>query len=237
MVSYVAIFVALAAVAMPFLVSLLIDGWIRDYVGSVNFSLDKIPNLSGKTAIVTGSSNYELLPNKYDLRGLFNTRLDHTFSSGPTFGGIGYHSALELARHGARVILAGRSASKGFESVAAIKEELGPSANVDFSVLDLSDLRSVQSFADDFVKSKQPLHILMNNAGVMACPFGLTAQGLEMQFGTNHVGHFLLTKKLLPVLRRSQPSRVVTVSSAAHYIPELLGGDNMTDVFADSNML
>ena len=63
MVSYVAIFVALAAVAMPFLVSLLIDGWIRDYVGSVNFSLDKIPNLSGKTAIVTGSSNYELLPN------------------------------------------------------------------------------------------------------------------------------------------------------------------------------
>ena len=77
----------------------------------------------------------------------------------------------------------------------------------------------------------------MNNAGVMACPFGLTAQGLEMQFGTNHVGHFLLTKKLLPVLRRSQPSRVVTVSSAAHYIPELLGGDNMTDVFADSNML
>ena len=163
--------------------------------------------------------------------------LDHALYSGPTFGGIGYHSALELARHGARVIMAGRSASKGFESVAAIKEELGPSANVDFSVLDLSDLRSVQSFADDFVKSKQPLHILMNNAGVMACPFGLTAQGLEMQFGTNHVGHFLLTKKLLPVLRRSQPSRVVTVSSAAHYIPELLGGDNMTDVFADSNML
>ena len=69
----------------------------------------------------------------------------------------------------------------------------------------------------------------------MACPFSITAQGIEMQFGTNHVGHFLLTKKLLPALIRSQPSRIVTTSSLAHYFPEYLGGDNFTDVFADSN--
>ena len=75
----------------------------------------------------------------------------------------------------------------------------------------------------------------MNSAGVMACPFSITAQGLEMQFGTNHVGHFLLTKKLLPALIRSQPSRIVTTSSAAHYIPEFLGAANFTAVFADSN--
>jgi NAD(P)-dependent dehydrogenase (short-subunit alcohol dehydrogenase family) len=106
---------------------------------------------------------------------------------------------------------------------------------VEFSLLDLSDLRSVQSFAKAFLKSKQPLHVLMNSAGVMACPFTLTAQGVEMQFGTNHLGHFLLTKLLLPALRRSQPSRVVTTSSAAHYFPEIVGGHNMTDVFADSN--
>ena len=168
---------------------------------------------------------------------MLDVNLNPAFQSGPTFGGIGYYSALELARHGARVILAGRSASKGFEAVAAIKQQLGPSADVDFSLLDLSDLRSVKAFADEFLKSKQPLHILMNSAGVMACPVSLTAQGLEMQFGTNHVGHFLLTKKLLPALRRSQPSRIVTTASAAHYFPEILGGHNMTDVFADSNRL
>jgi retinol dehydrogenase 12 len=131
--------------------------------------------------------------------------------------------------------LAGRSAAQGLAAVDSIKHELGDSAQVEFSLLDLSDLRSVKSFAKSFIKSKKPLHILMNSAGVMACPFALTAQGVEMQFGTNHLGHFLLTKLLLPVLRRSQPSRIVTTSSAAHYFPELIGGHNMTDIFADSN--
>ncbi len=133
------------------------------------------------------------------------------------------------------MILAGRSANKGLEAVHAIKEEIGNLADVTFEVLDLADLRSVQSFANTFIAEKKSLHILMNSAGVMACPFSITSQGLEMQFGTNHVGHFLLTKKLLPVLISSQPSRIVTTSSFASFFPEYLGGVNFTDVFADSN--
>lgn len=196
--------VAALALGTPLLLSFAVDGWLRVHVGS-QFSLEQIPDMTGKTAIITG----------------------------PTVGGIGYVSALELARKGAHVIMAGRSAKKGQEAVDGIKKQLGEKADIHFQELDLSDLNSVKHFAEAFAKTGKPLHILMNNAGVMACPFSLTKQGIEMQFGTNHVGHYLLAKKLLPALKQGQPSRIVSVSSAAHYMPEYLGL-NMTDVFAES---
>ncbi|TDD82103.1 SDR family NAD(P)-dependent oxidoreductase [Actinomadura darangshiensis] len=140
-----------------------------------------IPELRGRRAIVTGANS-----------------------------GIGYHTALQLARHGASVVLACRSAERGQAAFDRIKAA-APGADLVLGSLDLADLASVRAFAARF--GDDPLGILVNNAGVMAIPHRSTADGFEMQFGTNHLGHFALTGLLLPALRAAPSARVVTVTS------------------------
>ena len=130
--------------------------------------------------------------------------------------GIGYQTARYLARAGATVILACRSAAKGEAARAKIVAE-NAAAKVEVRALDVADLDSVRRFAAEFLSASQPLDLLINNAGVMAIPERRTTpQGFEMQFGTNHLGHFALTGLLLPALLRQPKSRVVTVASIAH---------------------
>jgi retinol dehydrogenase-12 len=129
--------------------------------------------------------------------------------------GIGLATARILAGRGARVHLACRSRAKGEAAVAAIATETG-SKQVGYLPLDLADLDSVRACAADFLARDEPLHVLVNNAGV-AGRRGLTRDGFELMFGINHVGHFALTTALLDRLAASAPARVVTVSSDAHY--------------------
>ncbi|MBO3745865.1 SDR family NAD(P)-dependent oxidoreductase [Streptosporangiaceae bacterium NEAU-GS5] len=144
--------------------------------GADMWSADDIPSLTGKTAIVTGANS-----------------------------GLGFWSATELARHGARVILAVRDEAKG--AAAAAKMD----GDTEVRHLDLADLDSVAAFADGVTA---PIDILMNNAGVMMPPRTLTKQGFEVQFGGNHLAHFALTARLLGKL--APDARVVTVSSDLH---------------------
>jgi NAD(P)-dependent dehydrogenase (short-subunit alcohol dehydrogenase family) len=129
--------------------------------------------------------------------------------------GIGRATATELARRGGRVWVASRSAARGEAAVAEVKAETG-NESVFFLPLDLADLDSVRACAAAFLAAGEPLHVLVNNAGV-AGRRGLTRQGFELMFGVNHLGHFALTCALLGCLAASAPSRVVTVSSDAHY--------------------
>jgi NAD(P)-dependent dehydrogenase (short-subunit alcohol dehydrogenase family) len=130
--------------------------------------------------------------------------------------GIGYHQALELARKGAHVLLACRDAGRGQDARAAIAGEVA-AASVEVVQLDLADLDSVARLADQIAGRADGLDLLVNNAGVMAVPRRqATAQGFELQFGTNHLGHFALTMRLLPAMLDREGSRVVTVSSLNH---------------------
>jgi len=129
--------------------------------------------------------------------------------------GIGLATATELARRGGRVYVACRSESKGSHAVASIVAETG-NANVVYLPLDLADLGSVRACADAFLATGEPLHVLINNAGV-AGRHGLTSDGFELTFGVNHLGHFALTMALLDRLAGSAPARVVCVSSDSHY--------------------
>ncbi|MBN6055457.1 SDR family NAD(P)-dependent oxidoreductase [Nonomuraea sp. RK-328] len=146
------------------------------------WTTDAMPSLDGRTAIVTGANS-----------------------------GIGLPTALELARHGARVIVATRSESKGAEAVAAIRRAV-PAARAEHARLDLADLASVRAFAEGV----DEVDLLVNNAGIGMKPRSLTKDGFELQFGTNHLGHFALTGLLLPKLLARPGARVVTVSSDAH---------------------
>ncbi|MEV6775720.1 oxidoreductase [Streptomyces syringium] len=146
-----------------------------------------IPDQSGRTAVVTGANS-----------------------------GIGYITARELARRGARVVLACRDATRGKAAEERVRAE-APGADVVFAPLDLADLASVRAFAADLTDDR--LDLLINNAGVMALPQRRTVDGFEMQFGTNHLGHFALTGLLLPRLREAgHGARVVTVSSGLHFL-------------------
>jgi NAD(P)-dependent dehydrogenase (short-subunit alcohol dehydrogenase family) len=129
--------------------------------------------------------------------------------------GIGLEAARVLARMGANVVLAVRDTAKGERAVREIRHEQ-PHAEVDVLALDLADLASVRSFASTFQERYAELRLLINNAGVMALPYRRTVDGFEMQFGTNHLGHFALTGLLLPSILAAQGARVVTVSSGAH---------------------
>jgi len=129
--------------------------------------------------------------------------------------GIGRATASALAGRGWRVYVASRSAAKGEAAVASIRAATG-NESVFFLPLDLADLDSVRSCASAFLARGEPLHVLINNAGV-AGRRGLTRQGFELMFGVNHLGHFALTRALLGCLAASAPSRVVTVASDAHY--------------------
>ena len=129
--------------------------------------------------------------------------------------GIGRATAAGLARQGGRVYVAARSREKGEEAVAGLRASTGNDA-VFYLPLDLADLDSVRACAADFLARGEPLHGLVNNAGVVRAR-GLTKQGFELMFGVNHLGHFVLTNALLGCLTASAPARVVTVSSDAHY--------------------
>jgi NAD(P)-dependent dehydrogenase (short-subunit alcohol dehydrogenase family) len=145
----------------------------------------EMPSLAGTTAVVTGANS-----------------------------GIGWHTALELARHGAAVTLAVRTKKKGDDTAAHIREAV-PDADVRVAELDLGSLESVEAFADSW---QGPLGLLVNNAGVMSPPrYRQSTDGYELQFATNHLGHFALTGRLLPSLLAAPSSRVVTVASVAHH--------------------
>jgi NAD(P)-dependent dehydrogenase (short-subunit alcohol dehydrogenase family) len=145
-----------------------------------------IPDQTARTALVTGANS-----------------------------GLGFVTSLELARHGARVVLACRDRGRGEIALARLRAEI-PDADVELRSLDLADLASVRTFADAVGSAYPELDLLINNAGVMAIPRRETADGFEMQLGTNHLGHFALTGLLLPLLVGTAGARVVTVSSNAH---------------------
>ena len=146
----------------------------------------EIPDLTGKTAIITGGNS-----------------------------GVGFETAVELARHGATTIIASRSTSRGEAALARIKES-DPHSDCRLMHLDLADLSSIDAFAERFKSEYVALDLLINNAGIMATPYRMTKDGFESQFGTNHLGHFALTAKLMPAITASQSSRVVNVSSIGH---------------------
>jgi len=151
-----------------------------------NWTAENIPDLTGKVAIVTGANS-----------------------------GIGYEMARALARKQATVILACRNKDKGEAAVRQIDQEY-PAARAELMQLDLSDLAAVRRFADEFARHYQRLDMLINNAGIMEIPFGKTADGFELQFGTNHLGHFALTDLLLDFSLHTPQARIVTVSSIVH---------------------
>ena len=129
--------------------------------------------------------------------------------------GIGRATAADLAGRGGRVYLGCRSAQKGRDAAAAIAAATGNEA-VTFLPLDLADLASVRTCAEQFLARGEPLHVLINNGG-LAGQRGITADGFELAFGVNHLGHFALTTALLGCLAASAPARVVNVSSDSHY--------------------
>ncbi|WP_314250202.1 oxidoreductase [Streptomyces sp. DSM 40907] len=147
-----------------------------------------IPDQSGRSAVVTGANS-----------------------------GIGYVTARELARRGASVVLACRSAARGRAALVRLRAEV-PGAQAEFMPLDLADLSSVREFAAGYGQRHASLDLLINNAGVMALPYGRTADGFETQFGVNHLGHFALTGLLLPRLRAAPGARIVNVSSGFHVL-------------------
>lgn len=145
------------------------------------------PDLSGKVAIVTGANS-----------------------------GIGLEAARLLVAKGAEVVMACRNADKA-EAAARTVRAGSSGANVRVEALDLSNLSSVRVFAEKMCRELTQLHLLVNNAGIMAVPRAVTADGFEMQLGTNHLGHFALTGLLLGPLLATESARVVTVSSGAHH--------------------
>ena len=149
------------------------------------WSFDDIPDQTGRTVIVTGANT-----------------------------GIGLETARMLALKGANVVLACRNFERG---KAAVDQVLAarPAGRATLAVLDLSDLDSVAAFAAKFAASNERLDLLVNNAGVMIPPLGRTKQGFELQFGTNHLGHFALAARLMPLVLRTPGARIVVVSSGA----------------------
>ena len=142
--------------------------------------------------------------------------------------GLGKEAVLQLAKHNAsHIYLAARTASKAHAAVEEIKSAV-PNANITFLQLDLTDFNSISKAASDFKAKETRLDVLLNNAGIMATPYSTTAQGYEIQFGTNHMGHALLTKLLLPTLSATAKAghdvRVVNLSSEGYRMaPPKLG--------------
>lgn len=145
--------------------------------------------------------------------------------------GIGFVTVKQLAKQGANVILACRNTKEGELRAQEIRGE-NPAAKIEVSELDLASLESVRAFAKNFLAKYDSLNGLINNAGVMNTPLKRTKEGFEMQFGTNHLGHFLLTELLLPALKKGAPSRVVNLSSCFH--DKAMGREGRID-FEDPN--
>ncbi|CAF1064816.1 unnamed protein product [Brachionus calyciflorus] len=144
--------------------------------------------------------------------------------------GIGKETALDLARRGARVILACRDLQKSLEASEQIRKLTG-NGNVFVELLDLSSMDSIRKFSEKIIKQEENVHILINNAGVSMCPNRRTKDGFEMQFGVNHLGHFLLTNLLLDKIKNSAPSRIINVSSLSHERAEI----NWNDINSEKN--
>ncbi|XP_068239829.1 retinol dehydrogenase 12-like [Palaemon carinicauda] len=128
--------------------------------------------------------------------------------------GIGKETARELSRRGARIIMACRDTVKAERAAEDIRKDTGGELIV--RKLDLASLASVRRFAEDVKLKEKRIHMLINNAGIFMCPYMKTEDGFEMQMGTNHLGHFLLTNLLLPLMTHSQPARVINISSIEH---------------------
>ena len=157
-------------------------------MSSSKWTAADIPDQSGRVAVVTGANS-----------------------------GLGLVTTRELARRGARVVMAVRNTAKGEDAAAQVRRDVGD-VDVSVSELDLGSLESVRAFTEAW---DSDLHLLVNNAGVMAPPRQETADGFELQFGTNHLGHFALTTGLLDRLQQQQDARVVTLSSGAHRIGKI----------------
>ncbi|MEZ0108366.1 NAD(P)-dependent dehydrogenase (short-subunit alcohol dehydrogenase family) [Catenulispora sp. EB89] len=153
---------------------------------STKWTADAIPALAGRTFVVTGANS-----------------------------GLGLEAARLLAGNGAHVVMTARSQAKGEAAAARIGQDV-PGASLELRTLDLADLDSVRAFARGLHDDKVGVDVLINNAGVMMAPQGQTKQGFEVQFGTNHLGHFALTGLLLDLLTEGSDPRVVTVSSTFH---------------------
>jgi NAD(P)-dependent dehydrogenase (short-subunit alcohol dehydrogenase family) len=151
-----------------------------------DWTTDRIPDLTGKVIVVTGANV-----------------------------GLGYESAKEFSRKGARTIMACRSMEKGNKALSGIKAEI-PHAKAELMHLDLASLKSIHRFSDEFKSRFDRLDVLLNNAGIMMVPHGRTEDGFEKQFGTNHLGHFALSGLLIDLILNTPKSRVVNVSSTAH---------------------
>lgn len=138
--------------------------------------------------------------------------------------GIGTETARALAAVGARVVITARDAMKA-EAVLATLREAVPEGKFDFITMDLGSLKSVRNAAADLLRRFSRIHLLINNAGVMATPFGRTEDGFETQFGVDHLGHFVFTNIIVPALIAAAPARIVCLSSAAHLRTDILWDD------------
>ena len=153
---------------------------------SERWTEESIPDQSGKAFLVTGANS-----------------------------GLGWDTARALAQNGAHVLVGARSAGKARDAIARI-EAMGPSGSLEPLVVELADLDSVTAAADQVLAEQPRLDGLINNAGIMMTPYGTTAQGFEQQFGVNHLAHFALTGRLMPMLLATDGSRVVSLSSSGH---------------------
>ncbi len=161
----------------------------------MSWNTSDIPDQSGRVAIVTGANS-----------------------------GLGLATSRQLARAGARVVMACRDRDRGEAALAAVLSST-PEGEVELCSLDLASLTSVEDLATGLLAEHPAIDLVINNAGVMATPRRLTEDGFELQFGVNHLGHFALTGRLLPALLRADGSRVVTVSSGAHRSGRINFGD------------
>lgn len=165
-------------------------------MGKSKWTKDNIPSQKGKIVIITGSNT-----------------------------GLGKEASRVLAEKGAEIIMAVRNTSKGEVAAQEIRNEL-PGAVLKVMKLDLGSLSSIKSFAEQFVRQYDKLDILINNAGVMMCPYAKTEDGFEIQMGTNHLGHFALAGLLMPLLKKTKDSRIVATSSVGHN----MGNIDFTDL-------
>ena len=162
----------------------------------MTWSAKDIPDLSGRTALVTGAN-----------------------------GGLGFETTRALARARARVILAARNPEKTAAAEKRLREEI-PDASLEVVAIDLGSLASIREAAERVLAEHSQIDLLVNNAGVMACPEQRTADGFELQLGVNHLGHWALTARLLPALLRAGAARVVSVTSTAHHMGRALDPSN-----------
>ena len=162
------------------------DYWNQYHNNKMNWTKDNIKDQTGKTILITGANT-----------------------------GLGFQTALELAKTNAFVILAGRSEEKIYQAIENIKKE-SPTAKLEAGLVDLSDLKSVRTFSEKIVDKHNRLDVLVNNAGVMFPPASKTKDGFELQFGVNFIAHFALTAHLFELINATKDSRIVTLSSIAH---------------------